>query len=95
MLHRCVWPGQERRLLPLYLMSVIAHLENILSKINLSHVTNLIIWHCVEKDSEAESKSMTEVTILKSGTSYRFKVERVTAEVFFSYLPLISLNCVQ
>lgn len=40
--HRCVWPGQARRLLPLYLMSMIAHLENIVSKTNLSHVPNLI-----------------------------------------------------
>lgn len=88
-------PGQERRLLPLYLMSMIVHLENIVSKINLSHVTNLITSHCIEKDLEAESKSTTEGTILKRGTSYKFEVGRVTFQVFFSYLPMVSLNCVQ
>lgn len=67
------------------LMIILGHLENILSKKHLSHVPNLINEHCVEKHSEAESRSTAKDTTIRSDISYKLVVHRNFCICHFSH----------
>lgn len=62
-------------------VSTSAHSETTLPNTNLSQLPNLICQHCVEKDPDVESRSMTKGPTTMSGTNLRLGVGRAAVLV--------------
>ena len=62
-------------------VNISAHSETTLLNTDLSQVPNLICQHCVEKDPDAESRSMTKGPTTMNGTNQRLGVGRAAVPV--------------